>query len=189
MTFDTLLLNKECPSCDTSQNWRLQYKYGHCWGNESKIGSEIPWSNAIYDEGLNVGGKIAIEGSVEKNCKYCGKAVFGRIKINDNVIYAIDLLLEEPSDFEVIEINDRYIHFDQPPSEKLESFITFCGPGPLYKLYLDLIKFPSDSRLKYWQEQLVLKFNKEYSEDIPEGKTELLKLLSPIVRVYEKEDS
>src|SRR5262249_3028929 len=69
----------DCPGCGEAQEGRVQYKYGHPWQHEYRLGEPICWFDPpgrpapLDDEGENVGGLVAVPGLVESRCSRCGR--------------------------------------------------------------------------------------------------------------------
>ncbi|APR75556.1 Hypothetical protein A7982_00902 [Minicystis rosea] len=102
--FDVVIAQARCPGCGHSQEWRIQYKYGHCRQHEHRIGDAICWfdppgrSAPLDDCGENVGGLVAVHGLVEAGCSKCGQGDGAIVHFRDNIVSSTDIALTDGCD-------------------------------------------------------------------------------------------
>ncbi|XXY46102.1 SpoIIE family protein phosphatase [Sorangium sp. So ce269] len=116
--FDVITAQASCPGCGHSQEWRIQYTYGHCWQHEYRLGDSICWSDPpgrpapLSDHGDNVGGLVTVPGLVEIGCARCGLEGGATLWFRDNVIQKVEITpSEDGGGYELIEPPSGWMRF------------------------------------------------------------------------------
>ncbi|TKC99039.1 hypothetical protein E8A74_39465 [Polyangium fumosum] len=97
-TFDIVVADARCPRCGHLQPYRIQYKYGYCRLHEYAPGDAIGWFDPPgrraprIDMGENVGGLVAVSGTPETACRFCGVELDdATVWFRDNVVESVEV--------------------------------------------------------------------------------------------------
>src|SRR5690349_13085677 len=99
-SFNVLITEITCPSCEKKSHAQIQFKFGNTWQLEYKIGDTITW------EGNDIGspnlGRVKVYGIIESTiCAFCHKDTIPEeydIFVTDNMIISV-LPIENIQDY------------------------------------------------------------------------------------------